>query len=169
MLLDLDGQRLYLFGIDLWPRHIHHLTGVMILAAVGLFLATALAGRVWCGYACPRTVWTDLFVLVEESIEGDRGARIRLDAGPRTAAWVLKKTAKHAVWMAIAAVTGGTAVLHFIDSHGFLADLGRLEASTPVLWCALTRPATAASPARRRGRPEGWSGSWPPSETRRLP
>jgi cytochrome c oxidase accessory protein FixG len=105
----------------------------MILAAVGLFLATAVAGRVWCGYTCPQTVWTDLFVLVEEWIEGDRGARIRLDNGPRTVAWFFRKAAKHAVWMLIAAVTGGTAILYFIDAQGFLADLGRLEASPLAL------------------------------------
>ncbi|WP_431858184.1 cytochrome c oxidase accessory protein CcoG [Azospirillum sp.] len=133
VLLDLAAQRFYVFGVELWPQHIYYVTGAMILAAVGLFLATALAGRVWCGYACPQTVWTDLFVLAEEWIEGDRGARIRLDGGPRTAAWFLKKTAKHAVWMLIAAATGGTAILYFIDARGFLADLARLEASPLAL------------------------------------
>jgi cytochrome c oxidase accessory protein FixG len=133
VLLDLDTQRFYLFAIELWPQHIYFLTGAMILAAVGLFLATAVAGRVWCGYTCPQTVWTDLFVLVEEWIEGDQGARIRLDNGPRTAAWFFRKAAKHAVWMLIAAATGGTAILYFIDAQGFLADLGRLEASPLAL------------------------------------
>ena len=133
VLFDLDAQRFHLFAIELWPQHIYYFTGAMILAAVALFLATALAGRVWCGYTCPQTVWTDLFVLVEEWIEGDRGARIRLDNGPRTAVWFFRKTAKHAVWMLIAAATGGTAILYFIDAHGFLADLIQLEASSLAL------------------------------------
>ena len=129
VLFDLAGQRIHLFAVDLWPQQIYQLTGVLILAAVGLFLATALAGRVWCGYACPQTVWTDLFVLVEEWIEGDRGARIRLDGGPRTASWYLKKTAKHAVWLLIALATGGVAVFYFVDAPGYLADLARFEPS----------------------------------------
>ena len=92
-----------------------------------------MAGRVWCGYTCPQTVWTDLFVLVEKWIEGDRGARIRLDNGPRTVAWFFRKVAKHAVWMLIVAATGSTAILYFIDAQGFLADLGRLDASSLAL------------------------------------
>ena len=133
VLLDLESQRFYLFAIELWPQQIYYMTGAMILAAVGLFLATAIAGRVWCGYTCPQTVWTDLFVLVEEWIEGDRGARIRLDNGPRNAAWLLKKAAKHSVWMLIALATGGTALLYFVDAPGFLADLAAFQPSLLVL------------------------------------
>ncbi|WP_448206990.1 cytochrome c oxidase accessory protein CcoG [Azospirillum sp. sgz302134] len=129
VLLDLEAQRFHLFAIELWPQHIYYVTGAMILAAVGLFLATALAGRVWCGYTCPQTVWTDLYVKVEEWIEGDRGARIRLDNGPRTASWFAKKAAKHAVWLLIALGTGGTAILYFVDAPGYMADLARLEPS----------------------------------------
>lgn len=145
VLLDLDAQRFHLFGIELWPQHIYYVTGAMILAAVGLFLATALAGRVWCGYTCPQTVWTDLFVLAEEWIEGDRGARIRLDNGPRTGAWFIRKTAKHLVWMLIAAVTGATAILYFIDARGFLSDLARFEASPLALgWMLFMTASTYA-------------------------
>ena len=133
VLVDLAAQRVHIFGIGLWPQHIHYLTGAMILAAVGLFLVTALAGRVWCGYACPQTVWTDLFVLIESWFEGDRGARIRRDAGPRTLAWAARKAAKHAVWMLVAAVTGGTAILYFVDAPGCLAALARFDASPVVL------------------------------------
>ncbi|HYD32259.1 MAG TPA: 4Fe-4S binding protein, partial [Azospirillaceae bacterium] len=107
VLFDLENQRFYMFAIELWPQQIYYFTGALILGAVGLFLATALAGRVWCGYACPQTVWTDLFVLVEGWIEGDRGARIRLDSGRRTPAWFLKKTVKHAAWLLIGLATGG--------------------------------------------------------------
>ncbi len=129
VLLDLESQRFYLFFIELWPQHIYYFTGAMILAAVGLFLATALAGRVWCGYTCPQTVWTDLYVWVEERIEGDRGARIRLDNGPRTASWFAKKAAKHAVWLLIALATGASAIFYFVDAPGYAADLARLQPS----------------------------------------
>ena len=129
VLFDLDAQRFYLFAAELWPQHIYYVTGVMILAAIGLFLATALAGRVWCGFTCPQTVWTDLYVRVEEWIEGDRGARIRLDNGPRTARWFATKAAKHAVWLLIALATGATAILYFVDAPGYARDLLRLEPS----------------------------------------
>ena len=127
VLFDLESQRFYLFALELWPQHIYYLTGAMILAAVGLFLATALAGRVWCGYTCPQTVWADLYVKVEEWIEGDRGARIRLDNGPRNAGWLAKKTAKHAVWLLIALVTGASAIFYFVDAPGYAADLLRFQ------------------------------------------
>ena len=130
VLFDLDAQRFYLFFVELWPQHIYYFTGAMILAAIGLFLATALAGRVWCGYACPQTVWTDLYVWVEERIEGDRGARIRLDNGPRNARWFARKAAKHAVWLLIALATGATAIFYFVDAPGYVRDLARLEPST---------------------------------------
>ena len=79
VLVDLTGPRLYFFFIEIWPQEIYYLTGLLIMAAVGLFLATSLAGRIWCGYACPQTVWTDLYVWIERKIEGDRSERIRLD------------------------------------------------------------------------------------------
>ena len=82
VLVDLTGPRLYFFFIEIWPQEIYYLTGLLIMAAVGLFLATSLAGRIWCGYACPQTVWTDLYVWIERKIEGDRSERIRLDKSP---------------------------------------------------------------------------------------
>lgn len=137
VLFDLEAQRFYLFGAELWPQQVYIMTGIMILAAVGLFLATAIAGRVWCGFACPQTVWTDLFVWAEAWIEGDRGARIRLDKGPRDSAYLTKKAAKHAVWLAISAVTGITALLYFTDAPGFIADAAAFAASPLVLgWMA---------------------------------
>ncbi|HYG85364.1 MAG TPA: cytochrome c oxidase accessory protein CcoG [Azospirillum sp.] len=128
VLLDLASQRFYLFAVELWPQQIYYLTGALILGAVGLFLATALAGRVWCGYACPQTVWTDLFILVEQWVEGDRGARIRLDNGPRNAAWFLKKTVKHAAWLLIGLVTGGVAIFYFADAPTLAGELLRFDA-----------------------------------------
>ena len=72
VLVDLAGPRLYFFFIEIWPQEIYYLTGLLIMAAIGLFLATSLAGRIWCGYACPQTVWTDLYIWIERKIEGDR-------------------------------------------------------------------------------------------------
>ncbi|WP_448191454.1 cytochrome c oxidase accessory protein CcoG [Azospirillum sp. sgz301742] len=129
VLFDLENQRFYLFAVELWPQQIYYFTGAMILGAVGLFLATALAGRVWCGYACPQTVWTDLFVLVEQWVEGDRGARIRLDNGPRDTGWLLKKAVKHGAWLLIGLATGGVAIFYFVDAPTLLGELLRVEAS----------------------------------------
>ncbi len=87
VLLDLPTRRFYFFWLEIWPQEVYFLTGLLILGALALFLVTALAGRVWCGYSCPQTIWTDLFIYVERLIEGDRSARIRLDKKP----WSLDK------------------------------------------------------------------------------
>ncbi len=116
VLLDLPGRRAYFFWIEIWPQEIYYLTGLLILGAVGLFLVTSYLGRVWCGYACPQTVWTDLFMAVERLIEGDRNARIKLDARPLSAAKAAKKAGKHAAWLAIAVATGGAWVFYFTDA-----------------------------------------------------
>ena len=84
VLVDLAHERLYFFFIEIWPQEVYYITGLLILAAVSLFLINALFGRLWCGYSCPQTVWTDLFIWVETKIEGDRSARIRLAAAPWT-------------------------------------------------------------------------------------
>ena len=95
VLLDIAGRRAYFFDLVIWPQQIYLLTGALIVAAVSLFLVTSLFGRVWCGYACPQTVWTDLFLWVERWLEGDANQRRRLDEGPRTFNRVWRKTAKH--------------------------------------------------------------------------
>ena len=78
VLIDMAGRRFFFFMIEIWPHEFYFVAGLLIMAGLGLFLFTSAAGRVWCGYACPQTVWTDLFILVERWIEGDRNARIRL-------------------------------------------------------------------------------------------
>jgi len=88
----------------------------LILGAIGLFFVTALAGRVWCGFACPQTVWTDLFLWAERLIEGDRAARMRLDAAPLSAAKAAKKVLKHGIWLTISVATGGAWILYFEDA-----------------------------------------------------
>jgi len=128
ILIDLAGRRVYLFGLEFWPQEIYFVTGVMVLAMMALFLATALFGRIWCGYACPQTVWTDLFVMVERWIEGDRMERIRLDRGPWTFDKIKKKLAKHGIWLAIAAASGCAFVGWYTDAPTLTGKLLRLQA-----------------------------------------
>jgi cytochrome c oxidase accessory protein FixG len=122
VLVDLDRPRLYFFFIELWPQEIYFLAGLLILAALALFLFTALFGRVWCGYACPQTVWTDLYIAVEHWIEGDRSQRIRLSKEPWSTRKFIKRVSKHAIWLVIAIATGGAWVLYFYDAPTFIGE-----------------------------------------------
>jgi cytochrome c oxidase accessory protein FixG len=132
ILLDLDGRRGWIFDIVIWPQEVYFVTGFLILGAIGLFLATSLFGRVWCGFACPQTVWTDLFMLVERLIEGDRNQRMRLDLAPLSAAKVARKIAKHAAWLMIAAATGGAWIFYYVDAPTTLVKILSGEASLEV-------------------------------------
>jgi cytochrome c oxidase accessory protein FixG len=116
VLIDMPGRRAYFFWIEIWPQEVYYLTFLLLLGAFGLFLVTSIGGRVWCGFTCPQTVWTDLFMWVERKIEGDRGARIRLDKAPLGREKILRKGAKHAAWLAIAAATGGAWIMYFNDA-----------------------------------------------------
>ena len=123
VLVDFAGGRFYFFFIEIWPKELYFVSGLLILSAMGLFLATALFGRVWCGYACPQTVWTDLYIAVERLVEGDRNKRIRLDKAPWTVSKIFKKTTKHGLWLIIAAATGGAWVFYFHDAPTILPQL----------------------------------------------
>jgi len=116
ILIDFPERKFYFFFIEIWPQEVYFLTGILIMMAVGLFAVTAAFGRIWCGYACPQTVWTDLFIQVERLIEGDRNARIRLDAAPLSAAKLGKRALKYAIFLAISMATGGVYVLYFADA-----------------------------------------------------
>ena len=116
VMLDVAGRRYYFFNFEFWPQDIYLLTGALIVAAVGLFLVTSLFGRVWCGYSCPQTVWTDLFMWVEREIEGDRNERMKRDAGPTTFDKIWRKAAKHGVWLVFAFWTGGAWIMYFGDA-----------------------------------------------------
>ncbi len=113
MLFDLASRRFYIFNLVLYPQDLIYLTGLLIISALSLFLFTAVAGRLWCGYTCPQTVYTEIFMWVERRIEGDRIARMRLDRAPWTAAKLARKSAKQAVWIAIGLCTGFTFVGYF--------------------------------------------------------
>ncbi|MFL5122981.1 MAG: cytochrome c oxidase accessory protein CcoG [Microvirga sp.] len=136
ILVDIANGRFYFFAIELWPQEVYYVTGLLILAAFTLFLMNAVAGRVWCGYLCPQTVWTDLFMAVERLIEGDRRARIRLDAAP----WDLEKFAlkllKHSIWLLIAWWTGGAWVLYFADAPTLVTELATFQAP-PAAYVAI--------------------------------
>ncbi|MCW5749063.1 MAG: cytochrome c oxidase accessory protein CcoG [Alphaproteobacteria bacterium] len=131
-LIDMAGRRAYFLDLEIWPQEVYYITGLLILAAVGLFLATSLFGRVWCGYTCPQTVWTDIFMLVERWIEGDRNIRIRRDKGPTTATKIGLKLAKHGVWLLIAFATGGAWVWYFNDAPTVTRQFFAGEAGTGV-------------------------------------
>ncbi len=132
LLIDMPNRRAYFFWIEIWPQEVYYLTGLLVLGAIGLFLATSVGGRVWCGFTCPQTVWTDLFMWVERKIEGDRGARIRLDKGPLTGAKVRKKSVKHAAWLLIAFATGGAWVMYFRDAPTLVSEFFVGESSWSV-------------------------------------
>ena len=128
VLVDLASRRFYFFWIEIWPHEFYFVAGLLIMAGLGLFLFTSALGRVWCGYACPQTVWTDLFILVERWIEGDRNARVRLwKAKWDVRKWRLRLT-KWAVWFAIAMATGGAWVFYFTDAPTLARDLVTFDA-----------------------------------------
>ena len=122
-LLDFANQRLFFGPIEIWAQEFYYITGVLVLAALSLFLVTAIAGRMWCGYTCPQTVWTDLMVTVERFFQGDRNARLRLDASPWTLSKIWKKGATHVTWLAIALATGGVFVFYFRDAPTLWGEL----------------------------------------------
>ena len=129
--------RAYFFFVEIWPQEVYYLTGLLILAALVLFLMNAVAGRIWCGYLCPQTVWTDLFMAVERWVEGDRRERMLLDKAPWTAEKIARKTTKHAIWLMIAWWTGGAWVLYFADAPTLVYDLLTHQAPLAIyVWIA---------------------------------
>ena len=120
VLLEITARKFYIFGLVLWPQDVIYLTALLIIAACSLFLFTAVAGRLWCGYACPQTVYTEIFLWVERKIEGERPARILLDRAPFSLEKLVVKGVKHTAWFAIALWTGYTFVGYFAP----IRDLG---------------------------------------------
>ena len=113
VLFDLGARRFYIFGLVLYPQDFIYLTGILVISALSLFLFTAVAGRLWCGYACPQTVYTEIFLWIEKKVEGDRSARMRRDAQPLSLDKFWRKSAKHFLWLAVALWTGFTFVGYF--------------------------------------------------------
>lgn len=113
VLFDLPARKFYIFGLTFWPQDFIYLTSLLILAALSLFFFTAVAGRLWCGFACPQTVWTEVFLWIERKIEGDRPKQIKLDQAPWSAHKFLIKLSKHAIWVLLSLWTGYTFVGYF--------------------------------------------------------
>jgi cytochrome c oxidase accessory protein FixG len=126
VLFDLEARRFYLFDLVLYPQDFVYLTGLLVISALSLFLFTAVAGRLWCGFACPQTVYTELFMWIEHRVEGDRSARLRLDAAPMGLAKFGKRALKHGLWGALSLWTGFTFVGYFTpirELAGLVASL----------------------------------------------
>ncbi len=123
VLFDLGERKFYIGGLVFWPQDVIYLTVLLLIAAYSLFLFTAVAGRLWCGYACPQTVYTEIFMWVERKVEGERAARIRLDAAPMSAHKLGKRALKHAIWIAIALWTGITFVGYFTPIRELVASI----------------------------------------------
>lgn len=123
VLVDLANRRFYFFFVEIWPQEFWLVAGLLVMAGFGLFLVTSAVGRAWCGYTCPQTVWVDLFLVVERGCEGDRNQRIKLDAAPWTTRKLALRMSKHAIWIAIAAATGGAWIFYFADAPTLFVEL----------------------------------------------
>ncbi|WP_425329297.1 cytochrome c oxidase accessory protein CcoG [Thalassovita gelatinovora] len=137
VLVDLANRRFFFFWIEIWPHEFYFIAGLLVMAGLGLFLFTSALGRVWCGYACPQTVWTDLFILVERWIEGDRNARLRLHRQKKMDFRKARlRVTKWAAWFLIGLATGGAWVFYFTDAPTLLVDLVTLNAH-PVAYTTM--------------------------------
>ncbi len=140
ILVDLANSRFYFFFIEIWPQEVYYITGLLVLAALALFLMNAVAGRIWCGYLCPQTVWTDLFYAIERLIEGDRREQMRKAKETMSLEIFAQKLLKHSIWLLIAWWTGGAWVLYFADAPTLVKQLATFQApAMAYIWiCILT-------------------------------
>lgn len=122
VLVDIANRRFYFFFIEIWPQEFFFVAGLLVMAGFGLFLVTSAVGRAWCGYACPQTVWVDLFLVVERAVEGDRNARIKLDKAPLSFDKIWKRVVKHSIWLVIGVATGGAWIFYFADAPSLASD-----------------------------------------------
>jgi cytochrome c oxidase accessory protein FixG len=143
VMVDFPNRRFYFFFIELWPQEVYYFTGLLILAAMALFLMNAVAGRLWCGYLCPQTVWTDLFYAVERWTEGDRRERMLSDKRGWTFKHIRQAILKHFLWIMIAWWTGGAWVLYFADAPTLVKDLATFQAPfVAYLWIGILTATT---------------------------
>jgi cytochrome c oxidase accessory protein FixG len=127
VLFDIVHRKFYLFGLVFWPQDIIYLTVLLVVSALSLFLFTAVAGRLWCGYACPQTVYTEIFLWIERVVEGDRNARMRLDKEGLFPRKIFLKGGKHGLWIALSLWTGLTFVGYFTPIRELMAEIGALS------------------------------------------
>ncbi|MEN9925129.1 MAG: cytochrome c oxidase accessory protein CcoG, partial [Pseudomonadota bacterium] len=136
VLVDLAHRRFYMFGIEIWPQEFYFVAGLLIMAGIGLFLVTSAVGRAWCGYACPQTVWTDLFQHVDRWVDGDRNAQMRLDAAPWGAKKIFKRGLKWSIYLFISFWTGGAWIMYFADAPTLTVDFWTGQAA-PVAYATV--------------------------------
>ena len=143
VLVDLATQRFYFFGISIWPQEVYYITGLLILASFTLFLMNAVAGRIWCGYLCPQTVWTDLFLLIERWTQGDRRDRKKKSKQPWNLETIVEAILKHSLWLMIAWWTGGAWVLYFADAPTLVKQLATFQAPAQAyIWVLILTAST---------------------------
>lgn len=123
VLFDLPERKFHILGLTLWPQDFSLLAFLLIIAAFSLFAVTVVAGRVWCGYTCPQTVWTSIFMWLEQRTEGSRNQRVKLDAAPWSTTKFFKKCAKHGSWLFVGFATGMTFVGYFYPIKDLLYEL----------------------------------------------
>lgn len=128
-LLDISTHRFYIFGLVLYPQDLIYLAVILIISALALFLFTAVAGRLWCGFSCPQSVYTKIFLWIESKVEGDRAARIKLDSSPYGAKKLYKKTLKHAIWILFSMWTGFTFLGYFSPIRGLFENISLFNLS----------------------------------------
>ncbi|MDU4250877.1 cytochrome c oxidase accessory protein CcoG [Pseudomonas sp.] len=146
VLWDLPERKFYIFGATFWPQDFILLSAILIIAAFGLFFITVFAGRVWCGYTCPQSVWTWIFMWAEQVTEGDRNQRMKLDKGPASAEKVLRKSAKHGLWLLISLVTAITFIGYFTPVRPLVMDLLTFKLDLEsTFWVAFFAAATYAN------------------------
>lgn len=134
VLFDLGTRRFYIFGLVLYPQDFIYLTGLLIISALSLFLFTAVAGRLWCGFACPQTVYTEIFMWIEHKIEGDRSARLRLDKSAWTFEKLWKKSTKQLLWVLFSLWTGFTFVGYFVPIRELGTELLAFQGTWQIFW-----------------------------------
>ncbi len=134
VLFDLGARRFYIFGLVLYPQDFIYLTALLIISALSLFLFTAVAGRLWCGFACPQTVYTEIFMWIEHKIEGDRSARVRLDSSPWGFEKAWKKTVKQSLWVTFSLWTGFTFVGYFVPIRQLGLELLAFHGGWQLFW-----------------------------------
>ena len=135
VLFDLGARRFYIFGLVLYPQDFIYLAGLLVISALSLFLFTAVAGRLWCGYTCPQTVYTEIFLWIEKKVEGDRSARMRRDAQPLSLDKFMRKSTKHFLWLAVALWTGFTFVGYFTPIKELGVEFVQMSMSSwEVFW-----------------------------------
>ena len=162
VLVDFPNRRFYFFFVEIWPQEVYYITGLLIIAAMVLFLMNAVGGRLWCGYLCPQTVWTDLFYAVERWIEGDRRTRMSKDKQSLTSRRLVELLTKHSIWLVIAWWTGGAWVLYFADAPTLVKQLATFEApSVAYIWIGILTFTTYALAGHMREQVCVYMCPWP--------